>query len=105
MDTVYIALVRWHSGWDGQSIYLTKSKALFDQMYAAVDEGHFDEFSEELKSDLRARYEQQKLEYPEQEPLDEEVSITEAMEWLEYPSYNYPVIVAGQTELTCYWNW
>lgn len=112
MDTVYIALVRWGPEWDGQSIYKTKSKALFEQMQKA-DQGigtNFSEFSEELKAELRALHEQQKLELPEltSEQLDEEMCLTEAMEWLDCYGeiYNkFPVIVAGETELTCSWNW
>ena len=106
MDTVYIALVRWYIGWDGQSIYKTSSKALFDQMDAAEDNVYFPSFSDELKADLQARHAQQVIEYPEDtfEPLDEEMSLTEAMEWLGYTSSKYPVIVAGETELTCHWN-
>lgn len=110
MDTVYIALVRWGPEWDGQSIYRTKSKALFEQLKITDNEVYFPAFSEELKSELRARYEQQKIEYPEltSEPLDEEMSISEAMEWLDCygEDYNkFPVILGGETELTCSWNW
>ena len=109
MDTVYIALVRWGPEWDDQSIYHTKSKALFDQIRKAdSDEDiYFPSFSDELKTELRAR---QAVDYPEltSEPLDEEMSITEAMEWLDCygEDYNkFPVILGGETELTCSWNW
>lgn len=116
MDTVYIALVRYGPEWDSQSIYRTKSKALFEQMrtadlaYGNTESCYFAGFSEELKAELRARYEQQKLELPEftTEPLDEEMSLSEAMEWLDCygEDYNkFPVVLAGETELTCRWNW
>lgn len=113
MDTIYIALVRWGPEWDGQSIYRTKSKALFEQMKIADESRntmYFSGFSEELKAELRAAHAKQLTEYPEltSEPLDEEMTITEAMEWLDCygEDYNkFPVIVAGETELTCSWNW
>lgn len=108
MDTVYIALVRWGPEWDGQSIYKTKSKALFDQM--CDGEVYFSEFSEELKSELRARYAQQVIDYPESasEPLDEEMSIAEAMDWLDCYGLDYnksSFILGGETELTFSGNW
>lgn len=115
MDTVYIALVRWGPEWDGQSIYRTKSKALFEQISKTTryNGSYFPDFSEELKAELRARHAQLAIKYPETicEPLDEEMCITEAMEWLdcygpEYDEYDeFPVILGGQTELTCSWNW
>jgi hypothetical protein len=111
MDTIYIALVRWGPEWDGQSIYRTKSKALFDQINKANrhTDTYFPDFSEELKAELRARHAEQAIEYPGiiSEPLDEEMSITEAMEWLDCYGLEYdkfPVILGGQTELTCSWN-
>lgn len=113
MDTVYIALVRWGHEWDSQSIYRTKSKALFEQMKSIEYNRtgvYFADFNDELKAELRARHAQQLLEYPEltSELLDEEMSLTEAMEWLDCYGEDYhkcPVIVAGETELTCFWNW
>ena len=110
MKTVYIALVRWGPEWDGQSIYKTESKALFDQLCQTDSETYFPDFSEELKADLRARYTQQNLEYPELTPdvFNEEMSINEAMEWLDCygEDYNkFPAILGGETELTCSWNW
>lgn len=110
MDTYYIALVRWGPEWDGQSIYKTKSKALFDQIKKADDEVYFPDFSDELKADLRAKYNEQNEKYPEltPEPLNEEMSLNEAMEWLDCygEDYNkFPILVGGMTELTCHWNW
>ena len=109
MDTVYIALVRWSPEY-GQSIYRTKSKALFEQLKITEDAVYFPAFSDELKAELRARHAQQAIEYPEltSEPLDEEMCINEAMEWLDCygEDYNkFPVILGGETELTCSWNW
>jgi hypothetical protein len=114
MDTVYVVLCRWGPEWDGQSLYRTKSKALFDY----IDKGDwrwntvptFSDFPEELKADIRARYEAQKLEYPDltSEVLDEEMDLGEAMEWLDSYGEDYlkfPVILAGTSELTCSWNW
>lgn len=110
MDTVYIALVRWGPEWDGQSIYRTKSKALFEQLCRTDSETYFSDFSEELKADLRTRHATQLRELPEltHDPLDEQMSIQEAMEWLDCygDEYNdFPVILGGETELTCSWNW
>lgn len=110
MDTVYIALVRYGPEWDGQSIYKTKSKALFDQM---VKINHtysnklirFPEFSDELKADLRVRHAEDLAKYPDLELLDEDMNIQDAMEWLDGYDVKFPVIVAGETELTCSWNW
>ena len=52
----------------------------------------------------------QKLVLPDLTPeeLDEEMTITEAMEWLDCYGETYdkfPIIVAGETELNCSWNW
>jgi hypothetical protein len=111
MDTVYIALVRWGPEWDGQSIYRTKSKALFEQIKSTgYEEPSFQDFNEELKSELRARHTQQLAEYPEvtSEEFNEEMALSEAMEWLDCfeGEYNkFPVILGGETELTCIWNW
>jgi hypothetical protein len=108
MDTVYSALVRWGPEWDGQSIYYTYSKALFEQMKVADRrEGlNFDSFSEELKAELRAKREA----FTEQDPdiafeEEEDMSINEAMEWLEVICPKFPIILAGETELNCSWNW
>ena len=108
MQTVYSVLARWGTEWDGQSIYYTHSKALFDQI-CKVDyrEVYFNDFSDELKSQLRLTREAFTKQHPDVELLDseEDMSITEAMEWLEVVSPEFPIIVAGQTELTCSWNW
>ena len=108
MDTVYIALVRWGLEWDGQSIFYTKSKALFEQMQRADrHEGvYFPDFNEELKSQLRAVRAAFVTQHPDITlDVEEDMSISEAMEWLEYIGPKFPVIVAGETELTCSWNW
>jgi hypothetical protein len=111
MDTVYCVLVRWGTEWDGQSIYYTNSKALFDQIllvnhtYGSEGIG-FDSFSKELKENIIAVRKAFKWENPEVElENDEDISLTEAMEWLECCSPSFPVILAGETELTCSWNW
>lgn len=105
MDTVYAVLARWNSEWDCQSIYYTNSKALFEQIEKTHTQVFFNDFSEELKSQLRATRDAFYKSHP-QEPLDDEedMSISEAMEWLEVVP-KFPVIVAGETELTCSWNW
>ncbi len=112
MDTIYIALVRWGPEWDGQSIYRTKSKALFEQIKATEmgNEPYFPYFNLELQAELRAKYTEQKLHHPEltSEALDEEMSLSEAMEWLDCFGEEYtkfPVILGGEAELTCSWNW
>lgn len=108
MDTVYCAFVRWGREWDGQSIYYTHSKALFEQMRKADRrEGiYFTEFSEELKSQLRATRIAFIAQHPDVELDDEEdMSISDAMEWLEAVTPTFPVILAGETELNCSWNW
>lgn len=108
MDTVYVALVRWRPEWDGQSLYYTHSKALFEQMCEDNNKAtYFNDFSEELKSQLRVTMEAFMKQHPDVGLLDaeEDISITEAMEWLEVVGPKFPVIVAGETELTCHWNW
>lgn len=105
MDTVYCALVRWGTEWDGQSIYYTHSKALFEEIKLVDDrqkDVYFGDFSEELKEELRA--------FIQHNPnLDLEdtkgLSITEAMDWLQVINPKFPVILAGETELNCSWNW
>lgn len=111
MDTVYCALVRWGPEWDGQSIYYTNSKAMFDQLYLAdhtygSDKPiYFDTFSDELKAQLRAVRAAFVTQHPDI-ALDSEddMSISEAMEWLEC-SPKFPVVLAGEAELTASWNW
>ena len=108
MDTVYSVLARWGTEWDGQSIYYTASKALFDQIEKInYNEVFFSDFSDELKSQLRIVREAFIKQNPDVELLDreEDMSINEAMEWLEVVTPKFPVIVAGETELTCSWNW
>jgi len=109
MDTVYVALVRWGSEWDGQSIYYTHSKALFDQMKQADrHEGYyaFADFSEELKDQLRTVRAAFVTQHPDITLDDEEdMYISEAMEWLEVVTPKFPITVLGQTKLTCSWNW
>lgn len=107
MDTVYSALVRWGPEWDGQSIYYTHSKALFDLMAVTDSAVYFPDFSEELKAQLRITREAFLKQCPDAELLDpeEDMSIHEAMEWLEVVAPEFPIIVAGETELTCSWNW
>ena len=109
MNTVYAVLVRWGPEWDGQSIYYTSSKALFDQLDNLDYQGRslsFDDFSKELKKQVRvvrAAFIQQNPDAELEE--EEDTSIIDAMEWLEVISPEFPVIVAGETELTCSWNW
>lgn len=109
METVYSALVRWGTEWDGQSIYYTHSKALFDQICKINYRGEvfFSDFSEELKVQLRITREAFIKQNQDVDLLDpeEDMSITEAMEWLEVVTPKFPIIVAGETELTCSWNW
>ena len=107
MDTVYAVLVRWGSEWDGQSIYYTQSKALFDTIKnISYKEVLFNDFSDELKSQLRMTREAFNKQHPDVAlDAEEEVSIIEAMEWLQVTSPKFPVIVADETELTCSWNW
>ena len=107
MDTVYSVLVRWGHEWDSQSIYYTDSKALFEQLKITDDEVYFPDFSEELKSQLRITREAFIKQNPNVDLLDpeEDMSISEALEWLEVVSPEFPIIVAGETELTCSWNW
>lgn len=108
MNTVYAVLVRWGPEWDGQSIYYTQSKALFEQMQRADrHEGvYFPDFNEELKAQIRATREAFERQNPDVELEDEaDTSINEAMEWLEYVGPKFPIIVAAETELTCSWNW
>lgn len=116
MDTVYIVLVRWSSEWAGQDLYRTKSKALFDYIveietsYWSKEEPTFDKFSEELKSDLRNKRDEQAIEYPELTPSTvENITLSEAMEWLDSygEDYNkFPVILGGTAKLTfLHWNY
>lgn len=109
MGTVYCALVRWGPEWDGQSIYYTHSKALFEEMKLIDDrqkDVYFDNFSEELKTQLRAVRAAFTKQHPDVDlGDDEDMSISEAMEWLEVVTPAFPVILAGETELNCSWNW
>lgn len=109
MDTVYIALVRWRPEWDGQSIYYTSSKAMFDQLDNLDYQGQrlsFGDFSEELKEQVRAVRAAFIQQHPDVElEGEEDTSISDAMEWLEVIRPKLPVIVAGETEVTCRWNW
>lgn len=107
MQTVYSVLVRWGPEWDGQSIYYTDSKALFEQICNTNHyEVYFNDFSDELKQQLRITMEAFSKQHPDVELQEEEgMSINEAMEWLEVASPGFPIIVAGETELTCNWNW
>jgi hypothetical protein len=110
MDTVYILLVRWGTEWDGQSIYRTKSKAWFDFVNNRYEDAYFPDFPVEVQNEIRAKYAEQALQYPEltSDDLDEEMGISEAMEWLDSygEDYNkFPVILGGTGELTCQWNW
>lgn len=104
MDTLYSVLARWDHEW--QSIYYTDSKALFEQIERTDSEVFFEDFSDELKQQLRTVRAAFELQHS-QHPLDpeEDMSIVEAMEWLEVVSPKFPIIVAGETELTCSWNW
>lgn len=109
MDTVYAILVRWGPEWDGQSIYYTHSEAMFEEMKLIDDRQKdicFDNFSEELKEQLRAVRDAFTKQHPDVALDDEEeMTISEAMEWLEVVTPSFPVILAGETELTCSWNW
>lgn len=111
MDKVYLVLHRTGPEWDGQRIYKTKSKALFD----FIDNYDFDrnnvyfyEFSEELKQDVLEAIKIHNEKYPDNaaEFDGEPIEIWDAMEWLELPYSNKEeLILAGDTELTCSWNW
>ena len=119
MDTIYIILCRYSPDWDGTNIYRTKSKSLFDFINMYNEQRirgnnnttpYFCTFSDELRTELRAAYAAQLVEYPQysHEPLDEDMTIGDAMEWLEVygGEYNtFPVILAGTAELTFRWNW
>jgi hypothetical protein len=107
MDTIYIALVRWGPEWDGQSIYYTHSKALFEQIETVnYNEVFFDDFSDELKAHLRITREAFNTHHPDVVlDAEEDMSISEALEWLQVVSPKFPVIIGGETELTCSWNW
>jgi len=110
MKTVYIVLLRHGGEWDGQSLYRTESKVLFEYL-KTFDEAqtYFNDFPVELQQEIREKHAAQKLKYPEYttETLDEEMSIDEAMEWLDSFGEDYgefPVILGGTTEFTAYWN-
>ena len=105
MDTLYIILVRWGPEWDGQSIYYTYSKALFEYIKSAdlYRKTYFNDFSEELKADIITAKDIFSKEYP-QTTLEDNEDIGSAMEWLEAQP-KFPIIVAGETSLTCRWNW
>jgi hypothetical protein len=112
METVYIVLHKHGTEWDGQSLYRTQSKALFEFIRGYSRCGvcpYFPDFPDALKEDLRVAYEKQKLQYPEtDQPFDDEMSIDEAMEWLDSYGLEYhkfPVILGGTTELISSWNW
>lgn len=112
MDTVYIILNKWGYGWNEHTLYRTHSKALFEflKSYDSVDCPYYDSFSEELKADIQTAYDKQKSKYPEDtsEELDTEMSIEDAMEWLDSYGQDYhkfPVILGGTTGITSSWNW
>lgn len=103
MDSVYSILGRWGTEWDGQSIVYTKSKALFEQLQKDYYKNvYFDDFSDELKSDIREAYDKLDLDY-DLDPI-EDIDLTNAIEFLEV-SHNYPMVVLDHTEFTPSWNW
>ena len=112
MDSVYIILARWGTEWDGQSLYRTKSKALFDyinNLGYPQGEPEFKDFPETLKLELIENRNKQAVEFPEWTPSSlEDITLGEAMEWLDSygEDYNkFPVILLGTTEYTPSWNW
>lgn len=107
MDTVYSILVRWGPEWDGQSVVYTQSRALFELLQDA-DAGvnkYFDDFSDELKAEIKAKYNSfdWAVDYAP-DPL-EEIDITQAIEWLEFYTNTYPLVVLGHIEFNTSWNW
>lgn len=102
----YSILCRFGPEWDGQRVIYTKSKALFE----AFDQGkqiYFDNgFSEELKNDLKAAHSRLDWWLPYNPgPLDETMSLSDALEYLETFVHEYPITILGHTESNSYWNY
>lgn len=102
----YSILCRFGPEWDGQRVIYTKSKALFE----AFDQGnqiYFDNgFSEELKNDLKAAHSRLDWQLPYSPgPLDETMSLRDALEYLEEYVSTYPITVLGHAESNSFCNW
>jgi len=100
----YSILCRFGPEWDGQRVVYTKSKALFD----AFGQGKqtYSDFSEELKEDLRVAHSCLDWQLPySPEPIDETMSLGDALEYLETFVHKYPITVLDHTESNSYFNW
>lgn len=97
-------MIKWGSGWDDQSVSYTKSKALFDAMRLG-DNIYWSDFSEELKQDVTKAHNEMDWKMPyAPEPLNEDMDIMEALEYLE-SNVVYPITVLDHTEFYPSWNW
>lgn len=107
MKEVYSVLVRYGYEWDGQDVFYTKSKALFDTLKTTNKALYYDGgFSDELKQDIINAHNTMDWEMPHApEPLDESMGLSEAMEYLQEYNISYPIIVLDHTEYTPSWNW
>lgn len=103
----YSILVRWGSEWDGQSVIYTKSKALFDALRTANDDIYYNNgFSEELKQEIRdahANIDWGMSHSPE--PIDEDMGLCQAIEYLETSNVKYPITILDHDDFTPYWNY
>lgn len=102
----YSILCRWGPEWGGQSVIYTKSKALFVALTKGEDLHYNDGFSEELKQEIRDAHNIIDWVMPNApEPIDEDMDLCNAIEYLETSSIKYPITVIGHTEFTPYWNY
>lgn len=102
----YSILVRWGPEWDGQSVIHTKSKSLFDALSEGEDVRYNEGFSAELKQDIIDAHNSIDWAMPySPEPIDEEMGLTEAIEYLQLYSMKYPITILDHTEFTPYWNY
>ena len=102
----YSILVRWGPEWDGQSVFYTESKELFELLKNnAGSNQYFSEFSDSLQKELEKKYAEFDYASPySPEPL-EDIDICQAIEYLEAYSHKYPLTVLDYTEFTPSWNW
>lgn len=102
----YSILVRWGTELDSQSVIYTRSKALFEALKRGDNIFYDRGFSDELKQDIVDAHNRMDWAMPNApEPLDENMCLIDAIEYLQDFRVPYPITVLDHTEFTPYWNY